>query len=374
MGGGWMVMKYCSKLIIMLLTVGQTALSATSDKLFYRLVAETNTTITGWTASGDLTWTNSATNIAYTIQATSDLGNSLTSFWGAVETGQVTNQIMTSRVAKPETPFPFLNSTVLIPAGEFIIGNIYSLFGDADYPAHTIRLPAFYMDTTEVTKEKWDAIIDWATNNGYVFEGTATGIETNFPITNVSWHDCIKWCNARSEKEGYNPVYFTDEAKTIFFKTGTNDLSATCVNWLGNGYRLPTEAEWEKAARGGLPQNYYPWPSPGPTNDPTIYLDPTNANYASSDTIAVGSFYANAYGLFDMSGNVYEWCWDYWDWYYNFTDLTGPNSGTERVIRGGAFSSGSSSGELQCSARDKPQKPGKTDFLGLGFRCVRSCP
>jgi len=371
-------MKHYSKMIILILALGQTALSATSDRLFYRLMSETNTTITGWTASGDLTWTNSATNIAYTIQATSDLGTGLTSFWGAVETGLATNLIMTSKVPKPDTPFPPTNSTLLIPAGIFLMGDSYNFdFFASDVPAHPVRTGAFYMDPTEVTLGKWDEVVNWATNNGYSFEGTATGIDTNYPITNVSWYDCIKWCNARSQKEGFEAVYYSDETQTTLFKEGTNDLGAANVNWKGNGYRLPTEAEWEKAARGGLTQNYYPWVSPGPTNPVSIYLDPTNANYdltGIGTATAVAFFQSNNFSLFDMAGNAREWCWD-WSASYQLAfeiDPTGPTNGIRRVTRGGSYYDDWSA--LRCTARDNAGLPFTTDDPRVGFRCVRSCP
>jgi len=376
-------MKHTITWIIMALALGQQAFSTTSEKMFYRIVAETNTAIIGWTAAQDLTWTNSATNITYAIQATSDLGNGLTSFWGAVETGLATNLIMTSKVPKPETPFPPGNSTVLIPAGSYLMGNFYATdpLNDYEYPPRPIYTRPFYMDSTEITKGKWDEVVNWATNKGYVFGDTATGTDTNYPVTSVSWYDCVKWCNARSEKEGLTPAYFTNETWTAIYREGALDLSATNVNWNGNGYRLPTEAEWEKAARGGLYQNYFPWPSPGgEILGATNYLDETKANYSGSGTTNVSSFAPNAYGLYDMAGNVREWCWDFWGLYKDFSDPTGPTNGTERVTRGGAWSDSSTSLSLRlrCSARDASMTADRiydyNENDSLGFRCVRSCP
>lgn len=378
-------MKHHITVIIVALVLGQQAYSATPEKMFYRIVAETNTAIIGWTAALDLTWTNSATNIAYSIQATSDLEKGLTSFWGAVETGLATNLIMTSKVSKPETPFPPENSIVLIPAGSYLMGNLFANpLDEYDTGAHPIHTRPFYMDSTEITKGKWDEVVNWATNNGYIFGDTETGTDTNYPVTSVSWFDCVKWCNARSEKEGFMPIYFTNESWTVIYREGTLDLGATNVNWNGNGYRLPTEAEWEKAARGGLYQNYFPWPSPGGLFDgATNYLDETKANYSGSGTTIASSFPANAYGLYDMAGNVREWCWDYWDIYSAFSDPsvvfsdpTGPTNGTERVTRGGAWTDNTpylARLNLRCSARNLPMAASITDE-SLGFRCVRSCP
>jgi len=369
-------MKHFTTLIIGVFILGIPALSATPDRMFYRLVAETNTTITGLTSNGTLTWTNAANTISYSIEATSDLGNLSTSYWGIIEYGLVTNLIMTTKVPNLESPFPPTNSSVFVPAGNFLMGDSYN--SDAylyDVPSHPVRTSAYFMDPTEVSRKKWEDVVGWATNNGYVFENAATATDTNFPISTVSWYDCVKWCNARSQKEGYSPVYFTDDSLATVYKEGTNDLASSCVHWSGNGYRLPTEAEWEKAARGGLVQNYYPWTSPGKTNE-SIYVDPTNANYEASgimDSTIVASYPPNTFGLFDMAGNVSEWCWDWSDSYspsYS-SDPKGPASGTSRVARGGSYSSDFNG--LRCSARDQAWTPSYTD-PHLGFRCVRSCP
>jgi len=146
-------------------------------------------------------------------------------------------------------------------------------------------------------------------------------------MTTVSWYDAVKWCNARSEQSGLSPVYFTDAALTKVYKTG--EIDEVYVNWDvdgNNGYRLPTEAEWEKAARGGLSGLRYPWgntithdlanfrslfPSLTFFYDLGTYFgnDTRTLNVPLPHTLPVGSFPANGYGLYDMAGNCKEWVW-----------------------------------------------------------------
>ena len=228
---------------------------------------------------------------------------------------------------------------VRIPAGSFQMGEV----GTAE-PVHTVTLSAFYLDKYEVTKELWDEVKTWATANGYTFDNAGTGTAANHPVQAVSWYDVVKWLNARSAKEGRTPLYYTDSAQTTVYRTGQVNVVAAAVKWSANGYRLPTEAEWEYAARAGTTTPFY-------TGD-CISSD-TQANYnggypgagcpAGEDrgkTTAVGSLQANPWGLFDMAGNVWEWTWD---WYgaYTATAATNPQgfaSGSYRVYRGGGWS------------------------------------
>ena len=224
-------------------------------------------------------------------------------------------------------------SMVLIPSGTFQMGDTFNEGDFDERPIHIVYVSSFYMDKTEVTKEFWDEIYQWATAHGYNFDNQGSGKAVNHPVHTVYWHDVVKWCNARSEKEGRTPAYYTNVEQTTVYRNGRLNLKNEWVKW-NEGYRLPTEAEWEKAARGGSSGHRFPW-----SDSDTImhslanYYNSTNYAYDISPTRGynsifdegifpytspVGYFAANGYGLYDMAGNVWEWCWDWHNSsYYN---------------------------------------------------------
>ena len=277
---------------------------------------------------------------------------------------------------------------VLIPSGSFTMGSAFVDDGDADeLPRNTVTVSEFYMDMHEVTKALWDEVRAWATNQGYAMT-TGGGIATNHPVNFVNWFDVVRWCNARSEREGLTPVYYTNAGFTAVYKTG---LVAPFVNWNANGYRLPTEAEWEKAARGGTEDTRFPWSDftnkiswakanyYGASNSYSYDLDgadgayhPTFVTASFPYTSPVGSFAPNGYGLYDMAGNVWEWCWDWYqsNYYTNMptSDPRGPAGPlSDRVRRGGSWNTFARAVRVAERARDAPS----TQNNELGFRCVR---
>ena len=135
----------------------------------------------------------------------------------------------------------------LIPSGSFTMGDDPDGGGDA----HRVRVSAFYMAQNLVTKAEWDEVRTWGLENGYSELVTGSGKAENHPVQSISWYQVVKWCNARSQKEGLVPAYYTDDAQTTVYKTGDVNVTNAQVKWSANGYRLPTEAEWEKAARDG---------------------------------------------------------------------------------------------------------------------------
>ena len=247
------------------------------------------------------------------------------------------------------------SNMVLIPAGSFQMGNCMDPEegNNDELPVHTVYVSAFYMDKYLVTKALWDVVYNWATNHGYHFDFTGLGKAPNHPVQSVNWFDMAKWCNARSEKEGRTPAYYTSAEQTTVYREGVLILRNDWVNW-ANGYRLPTEAEWEKAARGGLSGQRFPWGNTiswSPANffgDPIDYaydlnpmmdFHPTFKDWAPPYTSPVGFFGPNGYGLYDMAGNIEQRCWDTDEFYPSESqcDPHGSDSGKYRVSRGGSW-------------------------------------
>ena len=185
------------------------------------------------------------------------------------------------------------------------------------------------MSKYQVMQDEYHAVVEY--NPSYFTTGVASGeMQGKRPVENVTWYDAAEFCNKLSLNDGYQPVY-TMNARTP--ANGYPITSATIsVDWNKNGYRLPTEAEWEYACRAGTTTTYNTGSS---INDNTGWY---NAN-SSGKTHEVGKKPANAFGLFGMHGNVKEWCWDWHGTYSNgtVTDPKGPETGTYRMSRGGGY-------------------------------------
>jgi formylglycine-generating enzyme required for sulfatase activity len=260
-----------------------------------------------------------------------------------------------------------------------------SLDSWGERPIHTVYVSGFWMEKYIVTKALWDEVKSWNGGNGYSYTGVGTGAASNHPVLFVNWYDMIKWCNARSEKEGLTPCYYTNAGLSAIYKTGQVSPE---VKWEANGYRLPTEAEWEKAARGGASGHRFPW-----TDTDSISHDRANYNGYSlacdlyselyydascgyhpmfnSGTYAtspVGYFAANGYGLYDMAGNVCQRCWDWQGPYSSDSQIDphGPSTGTMRVMRGGSWYN---HGDISRCSNRYPFNPA-SDYFDVGFRCV----
>jgi formylglycine-generating enzyme required for sulfatase activity len=213
-----------------------------------------------------------------------------------------------------------------IPAGTFTMGSpTDEPDRDSGETQRTVTLSAFYMGKYQVTQEQWYAVK--GTNPSYFT--TASGrppaageMDARRPVDCVTWYMAVEFCNNLSEREGLQPAY---------------TISGTTVtpNWSNNGYRLPTEAQWEYACRAGTTTAYY---NELPLGDVTGWYDSNSGN----KTHQVGLKPSNNWGLHDMAGNVHEWCWDWSEPYPSVdeTDPTGPTSTTtfRRVLRGGSWS------------------------------------
>ena len=228
---------------------------------------------------------------------------------------------------------------VLIPAGEFMMGALPEDENAYYYekPRHKVQITKdFYVGKYPVTQKIWEAVMG---NNPSILK------DPNRPVEKVSWFDCVAFCNKLSKQEGKQPAYTID------------GYDVSC-NWDANGYRLLSEAEWEYAARGGEYHLY----SGSNSLDEVAWYD---AN-SEKETHPVGQKKPNGFGLHDMSGNVWEWCWDWYGDYSteNQSDPTGAPTSSIRVIRGGGWHYAER--DLRVSFRDRT--PPKRSFGSLGFR------
>jgi formylglycine-generating enzyme required for sulfatase activity len=231
---------------------------------------------------------------------------------------------------------------VSLSGGDFTMGlEAWSLA-----PVRTARVAAFRIARTPVTWAQWKPTQEGALARGYRFLSAQIQMGGHLdaapppahtadePVTRVTWLDAVCWCNARSEQEGLVPVYYANAKHETVYRGGLLNLSNACVAWEADGYRLPTEAEWEYACRAG-------------TDTPFYWGDEMSGDYAWYDensggrTHPVGLKKPNAFGLYDMTGQVWEWCWDHFaptgEIASQIECFKGPDKGDQRVVRGGSF-------------------------------------
>ena len=255
---------------------------------------------------------------------------------------------------------------VRVEGGSFQMGSHIGYYDD-QRPVRTVKIRSFYMGKTEVTQREWFEVMGTTVRQQLAILKseylTLAGESDNHPMYCVSWYEAIEYCNKKSIKEGLTPAY---------------DKKGTTVTWNRNasGYRLPTEAEWEYAAKGGIgsPGNYT-YAGSNDINAVAWYsaYDKDWKPIGERTTMLVGTKAPNGLGLYDMSGNVFEWCWDWYAPSYSNAggndNPTGAPSGKDRAVRGGAWSHGESAASTVMRSSYDTFYPDYR-FNDVGFRVV----
>jgi formylglycine-generating enzyme required for sulfatase activity/Tfp pilus assembly protein PilF len=283
------------------------------------------------------------------------------------------NNLETARRKRGDEPVapkrPELEGFMHIQGGTFMMGSpdTEAERFDDESPQHPVTVSEFLMGKYEVTQKEWIEIMG---SNPSYFKGD------NLPVENVGWYDAAKYCNARSQKEGLTPAYTIDTTQIDPNNKSEYDDKKwqVSLNQNANGYRLPTEAEWEYACRAGTTTPFNT--GNNITTDQANYDGryPYNNNPEGTfrdKTTVVGSFAPNAWGLCDMHGNVWEWCWDWYGGYSdeNQSDPLGAGSGASHVLRGGSW--GADAQFVRSSNRGVIDPDNPYGNYGFGLRVVR---
>jgi formylglycine-generating enzyme required for sulfatase activity len=326
------------------------------------------------------------------------LGNGTTYYvWIKTVDGE-TSGFGTETAGTPEAPpEPAGGDFVYVPGGTVTGSDAYAftVTVPADPPGYTnagttstrkgvfvegraVTIDSFAMAKYETTRDLWFAVQDWALGHGYQFQNKKNSApseaDKNKPVAGISWRDAIVWCNAYSEMGELEPVYRDGSGNVLKDSRNGAACDGAVMDKTKNGYRLPTEAEREFAARGG---------DPGQSDWMYMYAGSNTANEvawyhgnAAYQTKPVGGKAANRLGLYDLSGNVQEWCWDWMNYAVDVTAATpgdgGVYSGTTPLANQKAFNGGGvgSNITLSCVTYRWGFTPNYTDNY-VGFRVVR---
>ena len=344
---------------------------------FARSLESDGTGLSAWQDSGTFTWLNPTTTYFFYARSKANTTHAAG-----------TQSLVSAAIATDTAPLPYWDAftppvigMVLITGGTFTMGDANTLSWGAQ-PPHTVTVSSFNMGKYQITQAQWVAVM--GTNPSWFRPGgggsaAVSGINTfNFPVDSVSWYDVLVFANRLSILTLNRTPAYEMETPTAGIWSTNPDLwgpvpIVSDARWNNvrvvagsTGYRLPTEAQWEFACRAGTTTLF----NTGDT------ITQSQANFWVSGgtslgrTTAVGSYAPNAWGLYDMHGNVWEWVWDWFGVYTNApkTNPIGPASGVHRVLRGGSWSIGA---ENLRSAGRGSSNPSRRWWNGSGFRLVR---
>jgi len=269
----------------------------------------------------------------------------------------ISDRVNTQITVNQNDVVPYLRELIYLPGGDFFMGSQFMDRPDTERPHHEVSLQPFLMSYTEVSQKLWNSVMK-------ANPSARTG--NKFPVTNISWYDALEFCNALSTLDGLEPCYIIDKSLTDINNESEFDsfrYSVTC-NWQATGYRLPTEAEWEFAAKCGDGNYAKKHAGSNYVEDVAWHIDNSNARVKEVGTLA-----PNEWGFFDLSGNVAEWCWDFWGAYgkEKQTNPKGASSGSYRAVRGGSWAK--DDGACVVTARNGFSPEHKNNEVGL--RIVR---
>jgi formylglycine-generating enzyme required for sulfatase activity len=371
------------------------ALSLIAQTSYFRVANGTNPVPLAISPGGVLSWSNAPLQTAFSVENALDVNGLRWTPWAA---GTSTASQVSIKVTDPRPPA----GMVYIPGGYFTVGDTLGDLGGIAVPVHRAYVDGFFMQKLEVTNEDARRVLQWALDRGKITMVTSNLVNTegspqtlvwmsrwdsvlllsngqfsvkpgrgNHPFVYVTWYGAVAFCNYLSQMEGLTPCY---------------NLTNWSCDFSKNGYRLPTEHEWEKAARGGYENTRFPWSDVQTISQSRAsYKSATNILYdlgpvpgynpvggpTSPFSTAVATFAPNNYGLYDMAGNAWEWCWD-WTAKYPYTtqfNPTGPATGTFKVFRGGSWLT--TAERLTCAMRYLSASPDGTHD-DIGFRMART--
>ena len=261
--------------------------------------------------------------------------------------------------------------------GIFKMGDTFAEGNSDERPVHQVKVNAFFLSKYCVSFDDFDF---YSSITGRSFADDANMGRGQMPVINVNWYEMIEYCNWLSEQDGYQKVYSIDKEQCDINNHSESDTFKWTVeaDWSANGYRLPTEAEWEFAARdcGGHIRFGNGSQIARPSGMNFDGMEPSNpiaeVGKKRPAPVQVNAFESNKYGLFNMSGNVWEMCWDWYDSdYYAESPMNnpkGPESGTLKVARGGSWVHNA----FKCRTMSREHKAAQLTDVRIGFRLARN--